>query len=312
MPATTTRLALPYPLGTDTPNTPSFLQQLANALDTIVIKWQTGTLALRPSAGNGGFAYLATDQTGADGNLGQWYLDTGTQWILVNPQVSLASSVTSSAVGDASVVGTSTAAARADHQHGREAWAGSGGLYGNSASPARADHNHESATLLGNLVQTLTNASPLLSLSTDTGNVAIEGATSTANAYPSANISLGYGFNEISGTMIDCGPGNWLILGIAALFASNTTSVEVGLTTSTGAWSQSPTNGGWLIATSAKLEVPSDGDRVSGMVFGFGSFDGAGSYVSLGAQVDTEGNTVYAARNDNNLETCLFALQLTN
>lgn len=144
MPSSTSRLSLPYPLGSDAPNVPSDIENLANALDSIVIKWTYGTLSVRPAAGHAGTVYVATDQVGADGNDGLWCYDNGTSWIEINPPGAdiLASSVTNSAEGDSAVVGTSTMVARQDHVHGREGWPGSGGNYGTATTPARSDHAH--------------------------------------------------------------------------------------------------------------------------------------------------------------------------
>lgn len=77
MPATTTRLALPYPSPSDPNNVPSDLQKLANALDTITADYASGTAASRPTAGVNGRFYLATD-TGA------LSLDNGTAWTVIN------------------------------------------------------------------------------------------------------------------------------------------------------------------------------------------------------------------------------------
>jgi len=77
VPATTTRLALPYPSPSDPNNVPSDLQKLANALDTIAADYASGTAATRPTAGINGRFYLATD-TGA------LSLDNGTTWTTIN------------------------------------------------------------------------------------------------------------------------------------------------------------------------------------------------------------------------------------
>jgi len=77
VPATTTRLALPYPSPSDPNNVPSDLQKLANALDSITADYASGTAASRPTAGVNGRFYLATD-TGA------LSLDNGTAWTIIN------------------------------------------------------------------------------------------------------------------------------------------------------------------------------------------------------------------------------------
>jgi len=77
VPATTTRLALPYPSPSDPNNVPSDLQKLANALDSITADYASGTAATRPTAGVNGRFYLATD-TGA------LSLDNGTAWTVIN------------------------------------------------------------------------------------------------------------------------------------------------------------------------------------------------------------------------------------
>lgn len=70
---TTTRLAIPYPAGTDAPNGPAQLQALANALDNAAIDLTEGTLASRPAASLRGRWYYATD-------VGILYRDSGSTW----------------------------------------------------------------------------------------------------------------------------------------------------------------------------------------------------------------------------------------
>ncbi len=77
MPATTTRLALPYPSPSDPNNVPSDLQKLANALDSITADYASGIAASRPTAGVNGRFYLATDS-------GALSLDNGTAWTIIN------------------------------------------------------------------------------------------------------------------------------------------------------------------------------------------------------------------------------------
>lgn len=80
MPATTTRLALPYPLPADSfvlSGTSGAFDALAARLDAIGIAWSTGVLASRPAAGNAGFLYFATDTD-------LLYYDNGTAWVTIN------------------------------------------------------------------------------------------------------------------------------------------------------------------------------------------------------------------------------------
>lgn len=76
MPAQTERGALPYPLGTDPPDTDGAIRGLADALAVLAAFDRQGTLAARPAAGTRGLYYWATD-TGQTGGL---YRDTGTAW----------------------------------------------------------------------------------------------------------------------------------------------------------------------------------------------------------------------------------------
>lgn len=74
---TTARWALPYPVGTDTPDIPNWMNQLAVALDNVAMDDQ-GTLAARPvstvgSPGKRGRYYYATDTV-------QLFRDYGTGW----------------------------------------------------------------------------------------------------------------------------------------------------------------------------------------------------------------------------------------
>lgn len=85
MPSTTSRLAIPFPLGTDPVNVPSDMENLANRIDGIIGAESSGTLANRPAFGNAGFKYFATDQTNSGGTLGVWYYDTGSSWDPINP-----------------------------------------------------------------------------------------------------------------------------------------------------------------------------------------------------------------------------------
>lgn len=109
MGSTTSRLALPYPVASDPDNVPSDIQALATRIDGIVGAESYGPLSSRPAAGNEGFKYFATDQTGAAGSTGVLYYDNGTAWVTVNPNIP---------------------------------FAGSGGLFGTSGDMARSDHTH--------------------------------------------------------------------------------------------------------------------------------------------------------------------------
>lgn len=79
----TTRWALPYPVGTDIPDVPNWMNQLAVALDNVAMDDQ-GTLAARPvstgaSPGKRGRYYLVTGDPSAVQN-GRLYRDNGTGW----------------------------------------------------------------------------------------------------------------------------------------------------------------------------------------------------------------------------------------
>lgn len=109
MAANTTRLALPYPQASDPDNVPSYMQQLADRIDSIIGLEGYGTLAARPAAGNEGFKYFATDQTGAGGTQGVLYYDNGSGWVTVNPNLAFA--------GSGGLWGVATSVARSDHAH---------------------------------------------------------------------------------------------------------------------------------------------------------------------------------------------------
>ena len=76
MPATS-RLSLPYPAGSDTPDVPRDLEALADALDHVA-QYETGLLSARPAAGVMGRAYWATDER-------ILYLDNGASWDSASP-----------------------------------------------------------------------------------------------------------------------------------------------------------------------------------------------------------------------------------
>lgn len=73
MPASTTRGALPYPLGTDPPDTDGDIKKLAERLAAVGALYAQGTASARPTAGTAGRLYLATDT-------GVVSYDTGTAW----------------------------------------------------------------------------------------------------------------------------------------------------------------------------------------------------------------------------------------
>lgn len=87
-------------------------------------------------------------------NILKWW--NGSTWIPAQSGGSLtpASTVTTQAVGDAPVVGTSANYAREDHKHGREAFGaitaettfGAGSANGSAATLARSDHTHGNPT----------------------------------------------------------------------------------------------------------------------------------------------------------------------
>lgn len=77
MAATTSRLAIPYPSGSDPTNPPADMQRLANALDSVATVYLENTLANRPAAGTHGRIFYATD-TGAA------FYDYGTGWTQLN------------------------------------------------------------------------------------------------------------------------------------------------------------------------------------------------------------------------------------
>lgn len=74
----TSRLALPYPVGTQAADVPTDMAALATALDIAVIYGQ-GVLASRPAFGIQGRLYMATDTSPQT-----LYYDTGSSWVGVN------------------------------------------------------------------------------------------------------------------------------------------------------------------------------------------------------------------------------------
>jgi len=77
VPATTFRLALPYPQGTDQPAGPAQIEALANAVDVISVEFITGTAATRPAPSVAGRVYETNDA----GQPTQLFWDTGAAWI---------------------------------------------------------------------------------------------------------------------------------------------------------------------------------------------------------------------------------------
>jgi hypothetical protein len=73
MPASTTRGALPYPLGTDPPDTDGDIRKLAERLAAVGALYLQDTASARPAAGVDGRLFLATDT-------GVVSYDTGSAW----------------------------------------------------------------------------------------------------------------------------------------------------------------------------------------------------------------------------------------
>jgi Phage Tail Collar Domain len=78
--ATTPRWGLRYPLGSDAPDVPLWMERLATDLDNVAMDLPQGLLASRPSASKAGQLYWATDAQ-------ILYRDTGTAWIAIGPNV---------------------------------------------------------------------------------------------------------------------------------------------------------------------------------------------------------------------------------
>jgi hypothetical protein len=76
--ATTSRLALRYPVLADSPDVPRDIGNLAADLDPKTVIFSQGTLASRPAAAITGRFYYATDN-------GLLYYDTGSAWVAINP-----------------------------------------------------------------------------------------------------------------------------------------------------------------------------------------------------------------------------------
>jgi hypothetical protein len=74
MPASTTRGTLPYPLGTDPPDTDGDIRKLAERLAAVGALYLQDTASARPAAGVDGRLFLATDT-------GVVSYDTGSAWI---------------------------------------------------------------------------------------------------------------------------------------------------------------------------------------------------------------------------------------
>lgn len=77
----TTRMAIPLPLESDSPDGPAQLTSAANRIDAVGAMFDQGTLASRPAFGTRGRFYFATDQ----GRAGQLWYDTSTAWVAVEP-----------------------------------------------------------------------------------------------------------------------------------------------------------------------------------------------------------------------------------
>jgi hypothetical protein len=116
VPGTTTRGALPFPLGEDPPDTDGVVRELAQAVATISALYGQGTATARPaaSAARVGTLYHSTDT-------GQVHYCTGSAWLAIGSQALNYGTPGSSAPGDAAAAGSSTSVARADHVHDRSA-----------------------------------------------------------------------------------------------------------------------------------------------------------------------------------------------
>ena len=107
-----------------------------------------GTAPTVPSPVKGQMYFNSTD------NILYWY--NGSGWVAAQGGAGAvpATTVTASAVGDASVVGVATTYAREDHKHSREAFANPTGtttfglsvVNGSAATVARSDHTHGTPT----------------------------------------------------------------------------------------------------------------------------------------------------------------------
>src|SRR4051794_21019111 len=76
--ATTPRWTLPYPVGTDIPDVPLWMNQLAVALDNVAMDDQ-GTLAAIPAVGKRGRYYQVRGDARTELN-GRIYRDNGASW----------------------------------------------------------------------------------------------------------------------------------------------------------------------------------------------------------------------------------------
>jgi hypothetical protein len=119
MPAATPRGALPYPLGSDPPDTDGDLRKLAERLAAVGALYGQGPATDRPAAtaDRVGRFYWSTDGAAL-------FYCTGAAWVQVNATttVTVGGGVTpsSSRPADPAAEGSSGTAARADHVHGRE------------------------------------------------------------------------------------------------------------------------------------------------------------------------------------------------
>lgn len=83
MGASSARLGLPYPVGSDTDNPPADFARLATALDSVAVVFAEGPAAARPPFGVDGRIYSATDS-------GAIYYDYGSGWTQLNFDAALA------------------------------------------------------------------------------------------------------------------------------------------------------------------------------------------------------------------------------
>lgn len=96
--STTPKWAIPYPQGTDSPDVPLWMEDMATVLDDVAMD-TAGVVASRPAAGTSGRYYYATDDT-STGPTGTLFRDNGSAWERVGnqqvPQVRLTKNATQS------------------------------------------------------------------------------------------------------------------------------------------------------------------------------------------------------------------------
>ena len=164
MPTTTSRLGLPYPVGTDPANVPGDMGNLANALDAgdnaswagVVVFDQPGVVGSVPVSPIKGTLYPVNSSppyllyyTGESGS-GSSTVPAG--WRLVGGPGTNVSNITNANPGNSAGVGAQPVWARLDHQHSTPPWGTSGQLSnvvvgagadgGSLIAYARADHEH--------------------------------------------------------------------------------------------------------------------------------------------------------------------------